>query len=255
LKKIIEHNVNKLSHAYICGPSLVSDLAMAALCSDAKSDNPCGQCANCLKVLKNIHPDIIYVQKTDDKKEIIVDQIRRLKASAIEVPNDAQRKVYIVLNAELMNIQAQNAFLQLLEEPPTHAVFILSTDAPSALLNTVRSRCVKLFALPAHTPEDSGAVELVREFFEALEYGNAALVKFMFRLEKADKETFSSFIRHCRSNISERLRASYNIPAKTGYEEKLSLAEKTLIKAEQMLELNVSTGHIAGLICASLLDN
>ena len=66
---------------------------------------------------------------TDDKgrpkREIMVDQVRAMAADASILPNEAERKVYVIHEAELMNESAQNAALKLLEEPPAWVVFIL----------------------------------------------------------------------------------------------------------------------------------
>ena len=77
------------------------------------------------------------------KRDITVDQIREISADAYILPNEADRKVYIINEAEKMNLSAQNASLKLLEEPPNGAVLLLCTDNPSALLPTVRSEAVK----------------------------------------------------------------------------------------------------------------
>ena len=245
--------IDRLSHAYVSSPSLVSIFAMAAVCSGMGDKRPCGQCINCKKVERGIHPDIIHVRKLDDKKDIVVDQIRALKRNAIEVPNDASKKVYIIEQAELMNTNAQNAFLQLLEEPPIHAMFILSTDTPIALLPTVRSRCAQIRSMPQpqEDEEDDIAEKMAGELFSSLKRGNSALVDYMFRLEKLEKEKFSKFLLAARKRAAAGFRDS---SAKDGIMSRTLIdAEQILTKAVDMLDLNVSIGHIAGLICATLI--
>ncbi|MCL2201710.1 MAG: DNA polymerase III subunit [Oscillospiraceae bacterium] len=245
---------NRLSHAYITSPELASIVAMSAVCSSGTGEKPCRECNNCKKAQKGIHPDIITVTKPEDKRDIIVDQIRALKKTAIEIPNDAGKKVYIVEDAGLMNINAQNAFLQLLEEPPGHAVFVLSTDTPAALLPTVRSRCVLLKAPPQEPKTDESASETAQMFFSAMERGNEELARFMFQLEKLDKINFEAFLASAQKQAVSQLRtigtvSNAGIPAA-----QLLKAYSALKEAAQMLDLNVSTGHIAGLLCATLIE-
>jgi len=254
----------RLSHAYIVGGGQAGTLAMAAVCTGPESARPCRSCAHCDKAARGIHPDIATVDKPADKREIVVEQIRHLKKDVIVVPNEAIKKAYIVNDAELMNGSAQNAFLQILEEPPPHAVFILSTDNPAALLPTVRSRCVEVKAWvedispkTAAEGSPSAASEMADELFSAFMSGNAALMSLMFRLEKLNKDAFSEFLAAARAQAAARLRSTAGkepdnpiIPR-----EVLAHAERTFVKAARMLDLNVSPGNLSGMICASLLSS
>ena len=249
----------KLSHAYIVSGGLADALAMSAVCDDPGESGPCGACPHCAKASHGVHPDIMVVEKLPDKREILIEQIRELKKDVIVVPNEAEKKAYVVNDADLMNAKAQNAFLQILEEPPSHAVFILRTENPAALLPTVRSRCVELKArVPAETVTESGrpgtAGDMAGELFGALERGNAQLMAFMFRLEKLDKEAFSEFLASARDLAAARLRECSGGAGDDGASRNLlSRAERVLSKAGEMLDLNVATGHLSGMICASLM--
>ena len=144
-----------LSHAYIAASlseevrsRTVAVLSAAAVCS-ASDNKPCGVCRDCRKANSGVHPDIIHIRReTDDKgkqkKEIRVDQVRDMIGQAQIMPNEANGKAFVIHEAELMNTQAQNALLKLLEEPPRGVVLILSTATPTMLLETVRSRCIEL---------------------------------------------------------------------------------------------------------------
>lgn len=243
---------DRLSHAYIASGALADALAMAVVCSGTGASRPCMNCKHCGKASRRIHPDIAFIDKYPDKQIINVDQIRELKQDAFIIPIESEKKAYIINNADLMNASAQNAFLQILEEPPSHSVFILSTENPTMLLPTVRSRCVPLTASPSREAPDTLSGEMADEFFSALEKGNVPLAAFMFRLEKLDKAQFAGFIEAARGRAITKLR-----DASTGesaiHQKILAKAEETLIKAGEMLDLNVNTGHISGLICASLM--
>jgi hypothetical protein len=246
-------NSARLSHAYIASGGLADTIAMAAVCPGIGGAKPCGSCAHCGKASRGIHPDITIVDKLADKREIVVDQIRQLKKDVIVVPNESGKKAYIVNDANTMNKNAQNAFLQILEEPPSHAVFILRTENPAALLRTVRSRCVELNArLDADLPA-SAAGEIADEFFSAIGSGNTQIVSFMFQLEKLDKEMLAEFLDAARGQAAAKLGAT-GPGASVIKRTTLSKMERLLVKAGEMLALNVSPGHISGMICANLLE-
>lgn len=154
-----------LSHAYIAASlsedvrdRTVKTLSAAAVCS-ASDNKPCGVCRDCRKANDGVHPDIIHIRRdTDDKgkqrKEIRVDQIRDMIGQAQIMANEANGKAFVIHEAELMNENAQNALLKLLEEPPRGVVLILSTATPTMLLETVRSRCIELSENDEASPLD-----------------------------------------------------------------------------------------------------
>ncbi|MCL2151670.1 MAG: hypothetical protein FWH57_01735 [Oscillospiraceae bacterium] len=246
-------NYNRLSHAYIVAGSMADTIAHAAVCAGRGLEKPCLKCHHCDKASRHIHPDIIVVDKLPDKREIIVEQLRELKKDVIIVPNEAEKKAYIINNADLMNISAQNAFLQVLEEPPSYVVFILRTDNPAALLPTVRSRCVSLVSRYDPDSPDPTVLDMANDFFSAIKHGSAPLTKFMFRLEKLDKSAFADFIAAARSCAALILKSPS--PDKEGLPlAVVAHAERVLVSAREMLDLNVGTGHISGMICADLLS-
>jgi len=237
---------NRLSHAYITDGETANELAMAALCS-APDKKPCLSCIHCDKAKRGIHPDIIIISRIDDKREILIDQIRAIKKDVFIMPNEASKKVYIINDADTMNQNAQNAFLQMLEEPPAHAIFVLKAANPASLLPTVRSRCVDL-KTHVETEPDLVSEELKTlsfDFIAALD-DNLKLSKCMLKLDKLSRLEFTSFNTITREQIVSSLR---NDP----HNKKLSDAERVLTKADEMLFLNVSAGHIAGFICASFI--
>lgn len=144
-----------LSHAYILsGPegvgkhTLAQLLCRAMLCTAPVPQRPCGRCVPCKKVSAGIHPDVAILSGAKKGKPVTVDQVRALRAGAYIRPNEGERKIYVIEQADQMNASAQNAILKLLEEGPAYAVFLLLAENPGGLLPTVRSRCEELSLQP-----------------------------------------------------------------------------------------------------------
>jgi DNA polymerase-3 subunit delta' len=123
--------------------------AMACNCLKLKSAMPqdpdldvidaCGDCAPCRKIAGNHHPDVIHVAPLSSV--IRIAQIRSLLQTLTLKPNEADRRVVILSDAQAMNAEAGNALLKVLEEPPDRTLLVLTARQPSDLLPTVVSRC------------------------------------------------------------------------------------------------------------------
>ena len=151
-KKAIANH--KISHAYILTgeagmgrKSIANAFAMTLLCEKGGSE-PCMSCHSCKQVMSGNHPDLIYV--THEKPGSIgVDDVREQINDTIMIrPYSSYYKIYIVDEAEKMTVQAQNALLKTIEEPPSYAVIILITTNQEAFLPTILSRCVQMKLKP-----------------------------------------------------------------------------------------------------------
>lgn len=143
-KLLSEIASGKLSHAYLieggegCGKTYFARFAAAAvLCTGDKP--PCGKCPSCVKALAGGHPDLFYFSP-DKKASMGVETVRDIKKSLFFMPNDGDRKVYIIDDAQKMTVQAQNALLKFIEEPPASVLFFIVADKKESLLPTVVSR-------------------------------------------------------------------------------------------------------------------
>ena len=142
----------RLVHAYcIEGADGVGKLDFALECARAVLCTgeiaPCGECDSCIKAAGGNHPDISVIVPSDSRKFISIEQLRELRRDASVVPNEGERKVYIIPNAHTLPARSQNALLKLLEEPPAAVVFFLLTSRRETLLPTLRSR-MELISLP-----------------------------------------------------------------------------------------------------------
>jgi DNA polymerase-3 subunit delta' len=99
----------------------------------------CGHCAPCRKIAGNHHPDVIHVAPLS--AVIRIAQIRALLQTLTLKPNEADRRVVIISNAQAMNPEAANALLKVLEEPPNRTLLVLTAGQTTDLLPTVVSRC------------------------------------------------------------------------------------------------------------------
>lgn len=152
----------KLPHACILegpkgsGKHTVATMVAAALVCEAHHDPlapiPCLKCLPCRKVLEGKSPDIITVG-CEDKATIGVDAVRFLKEDVRIVPNDSDSKVYLIEDADKMTVQAQNALLLTLEEPPSYVHFFLLCNNAGLLLETIRSRAPIFRTEPIPTEE------------------------------------------------------------------------------------------------------
>lgn len=122
--------------------------ARAAVCTGA-GEKPCGVCPACRKALDGAHPDI--EEWGGDTRSFKVDAVRELREGAYVLPNEAPRRVMILAGADSMTVQAQNAILKILEEPPERLLFVLTCENRALLLPTVRSRtlCITLHGVEA----------------------------------------------------------------------------------------------------------
>ena len=151
-KRAIENH--KISHAYILTgeagmgrKSIANAFAMTLLCEKGGSE-PCMTCHSCKQVMSGNHPDLIYV-KHEKPGSIGVDDVREQINDTIMIrPYSSYYKIYIVDEAEKMTVQAQNALLKTIEEPPAYAVIILITTNQEAFLPTILSRCVQMKLKP-----------------------------------------------------------------------------------------------------------
>ena len=158
-EQICEHlqtalKLQKVSHAYIIngernsGKKFIARIFAMALQCTGEGEKPCQVCRSCRQALSENHPDIIRI--THEKPNSIgVEDIRTQVNNDMGIkPYQGPYKVYLIDEAEKMTVQAQNALLKTIEEPPSYAVIILITTNQEAFLPTILSRCVQMKLKP-----------------------------------------------------------------------------------------------------------
>ncbi|WDV45977.1 DNA polymerase III subunit delta' C-terminal domain-containing protein [Clostridiaceae bacterium M8S5] len=142
LKNIIKSG--KVVHAYLfrgtksLGKFTTAKIFAKTLLCSKKGDTPCNSCPSCIKFDSLNHPDFHVIKA--EGKSIKKAQIDKIQSSINLLPNEGDKKIYIIKDANNMTVEAQNCFLKTLEEPPKHAIIIMTCVNSYNLLETIVSR-------------------------------------------------------------------------------------------------------------------
>jgi DNA polymerase-3 subunit delta' len=138
---------NRVGHSYLFSgldatgkKTLALEFAKVANCEKVDEiHDSCGKCPSCLKISRNNHPDIFFVEA--EGQFIRINAIREIQEQMTFKPMEGRRRIFIIDNADKMNDQAANALLKTLEEPSPANILILITAKPYTLPSTIISRC------------------------------------------------------------------------------------------------------------------
>ncbi len=173
---------NKIHHSYLFfGPdgsgkrNTALEFAKALNCLAQKDSEPCDSCSSCRKIVKNTHPDVMWVSASGAKQIIGIDAIREVEHFTQLKSLETKYKVVLIERPEKLTKEAGNCFLKTLEEPPRDVVTILLTAFPNKILPTIVSRCqkIKFFALNL-----SEGLEIVKKKFN-IEENEAHILYFV----------------------------------------------------------------------------
>lgn len=260
-----------LSHALLLTgggnlPGLARYAAAAYECTSA-AGRPCGTCPDCRKVLRDIHPDVVTV-RDDEHKFLSADVVRGTRADAWVQPNEGARKVYIFPDCSLLTVQDQNILLKVVEEGPPYAAFLFCAENVSAVLQTLRSRCVELKC--QGTPEASRRVVAERgaELCQRVVRGRGAVAEFCTGLESAKKkltrEDLQELLAWCREAFAAALFLTYGRDAPEEFRpvaryltenldrKRIAAALDRIGAYSRDCETAVGVGHVLGALAADL---
>lgn len=151
IKNILSNNINtkNILHSYlfigeegIGKKMLAKEFAKTILCT-SENNKPCNICKSCVEFNTNNNANFNLIN--EEGSAIKIEQIRNMQVKIAEKPINSNYKVYLINDAELMTQEAQNCLLKTLEEPPEYIVIILITSNENKVLNTIKSRCMKLY--------------------------------------------------------------------------------------------------------------
>lgn len=143
----------RIGHAYlfvgaegIGRKSIAKRFSQLVMCMGESSDRGeiCGVCTSCKLHKSDTNPDYHVISEPEGKNTISIDAIREIQESMTRAPIYGRRSFYVINNAEKMTVQAQNALLKTLEEPPEYVVLVLVCQNVNQLLETVKSRLSRL---------------------------------------------------------------------------------------------------------------
>jgi DNA polymerase III subunit delta' len=169
----------RLGHAYLFSGTDLDTLGAGArtLAKTLNCENPparspnglaldcCDSCLSCRKIEGENHPDVRWVRPESKSRVITIDQMRELMQTVHLKPTQAAYKVSIIVAADRLNVQAANAFLKTLEEPPADSILVLLSTESHRILETIISRCLRLnFAGESSQFKDPIFVSWLTEF-------------------------------------------------------------------------------------------
>lgn len=196
--KLLQNSIarGRLGHAYLFDGHDLAQLEAVA-CTLAKTlncENPptrgksglaldsCDQCLSCRKITNLTHPDVLWVRAESKSRIITIDQMRDVMHTIQLKPTQATWKTAIIVAADRLNIQAANAFLKTLEEPPGQAIIMLLSTQPENILETILSRCLRLrFAGEAARLRDPAFLAWLTQFSQ-LASGDQGTILNRYRL-------------------------------------------------------------------------
>ncbi len=144
----------KVSHAYIingercAGKEFIAGIFAMALQCERAEDEPCEECHSCKQAMSKNHPDIIRLVHEKPNTISVEDIRKQINKDIVINPYTSRWKINQSNQGEKMTVQAQNALLKTLEEPPEYAVILILTTNVNTLLPTILSRCVVLHMKP-----------------------------------------------------------------------------------------------------------
>ena len=253
-----------LSHAYIIsakadeGYRKALELSAAILC-ESEGNRPCGQCRHCRKSLRGIHPDVTVLSRPADdkgkvKKEIPIELLRATLSTTYIMPNEAEKKVYIIRDAGAIAPNSQGVLLKILEEPPYFDAFILITDNPNLLLETVRSRCVSINLNGEEEGTTPEAREKAEKYLAILAKGDS-LALLRFANEQGDMSVADStdFVKAVSILLTDMLCGRLSAAGLSRKE--LMRLVALMRKAREYLRFNVSSKQLFGMLSVCSIES
>lgn len=230
--------------------------ALNCLKADAPTTEPCCECESCIAVNAGEDIDVIEIDGASNNG---VEQVRELRQNAIYRPARGRYKIYIIDEVHMLSVQAFNALLKILEEPPAHVKFIFATTEPNKVIPTIQSRCQRFDF------SNIGALQIAQQLRlvlkkEKIEFEDDLIIHLSKMANGSMRDALSlldRLISTCDSTLTTNLLEEclgcpdsekiYNLIEKIGSGD----AEATLQATDQL----ITTGMSEVQIVDSLIDN
>jgi DNA polymerase-3 subunit delta' len=214
LQRSLAHG--RLGHAYLFSGDQLADLELLArtLAKTLNCQKPiktggvttdcCDECLSCRKIENDTHADIHWVRPESKSRIITVEQMRDLMQQIQLKPAEAEYKVALIAAADRLNVQAANAFLKTLEEPPAKTVLILLSTEPQRILETILSRCLRLNFFSEGTGSPAAAESGWLEHFGSLAAGEQTSLLGRYRLLDVLLQKLGEIRAHVDASLAAR---------------------------------------------------
>lgn len=218
LKNSIKNST--ISNAYIfdgaekTGKETIAKCFAKLIQCQESSTSPCKKCASCLSFDNGNNPDIIYLKS--DKKTIGIEEIREKIIKNVDIkPFNFKYKIFIIKDAHKMTIQAQNAILKTMEEPPSYVVFLLLSKNYNLFLPTILSRCILFKIKPIN-------LNLIEKYLQ-----NST--------EEFDKKNIDIYVAYSEGSIGKAMQIA---TSKEFFEiRKLTIEEITFLEEKDLIQM------------------
>ncbi len=187
---------------------LALSFALALLCPQKKQFEAC-DCSTCRRILERNHPDVRW-GPDPSVRSIKIEDVRELMNWVWLKPYEAARKVVIVEGADRLTLEAANAFLKTLEEPPGHTIFCLLCESKAQLLETIQSRSFEIRLRPLDGEQGEEKYDF-REMFLSFSTGLGAWEQSLEKCQTLSREElkkyFDAFMEYLRGRIESQAEA------------------------------------------------
>ncbi|MBI4653138.1 AAA family ATPase [Candidatus Kuenenbacteria bacterium] len=281
LQKSVDND--KLSHAYLfCGPEhlgktiIAENFLFKILCEQKNKPDAflekntmgkCGKCIHCQQLEKNIHPDVYFINKEENKKNITIEQIRILQEKLIKHSFYGSYKIILINQADALSLEAANYLLKSLGEPNPKTIFILIAENIKSLPKTIISRMQILKFLPVATEEivDYFEKQFNLKTEQALELAKISINKpglaitFFQNKNLLDKhkKQIQEFIDFPQKNLNEKFQLIEKIlPTKNGFLKNVKILQNILSQLDLIIrDLILIKNSLNTFIIHSFLEN
>ncbi|WP_425538799.1 DNA polymerase III subunit gamma/tau [Microaceticoccus formicicus] len=253
----------QLGHAYIFSgtrgtgkTSCAKILARAVNCLNPKDGNPCNECANCKSILNETTMDVVEMDAASNRR---IDDIRDLRDKVIYPPALLKYKVYIIDEAHMITNEGFNALLKIMEEPPSHLIFILATTELEKVPQTILSRCQRFDFNRIDRAGISKSIKLITEDLN-IKIDDEAIEMIARSADGAMRDAHSildQVLASSEDHISSDLVSSIigTVKSDTVFELVENIINENEIESLSTLELIFDSGIDSGEFISSLLEH